>query len=67
METPSSASAVDAEKGHGQIRNRLTITFRDLNVHVTASDAALGNTLLSVADPRQLPSLLGLNRQPQMV
>lgn len=53
MDTPSSGT-VDLERGGGAIRKRLTLTFRNLNVRVTAPDAALGDTLLSYADPRQL-------------
>ena len=59
METPSSGTAtpVDLENGDSQIRKRLTVTFRDLNVRVTAPDAALGDTLWSEVDPRQLGNL----------
>ena len=59
METPSSGTAtpVDVENGFGNIRKRLTVTFRDLNVRVTAPDAALGSTMWSDVDPRQLGSL----------
>ncbi|KAJ6151805.1 hypothetical protein N7470_006933 [Penicillium chermesinum] len=53
---PSSGSVtpVDVENGAVQMRKRLTVTFRDLNVRVTAPDAALGDTLLSEIDPRRL-------------
>lgn len=56
MDTPSSGTVtpVDVENGVNGIRKRLTITFRDLNVRVTAPDAALGSTLWSRVDPRQL-------------
>lgn len=56
METSSSGTAtpVDVENGFEHIRKRLTLTFRDLNVRVTAPDAALGSTLWSNIDPRQL-------------
>ncbi|KAF7718846.1 ABC-2 type transporter / CDR ABC transporter family protein [Penicillium ucsense] len=58
MDDSSSGTAtpVDVEKaGHGEdIRKRLTVTFRALSVRVTAPDAALGSTLWSVMDPRQL-------------
>ena len=59
METPSSGTAtpVDVENGTDQIRKRLTVTFRNLNVQVTAPDAALGDTLWSEMDPRQLGNL----------
>ena len=50
---------VDLENaGSGsRIRKRLTVTFRDLNVRVTAPDAALGSTLWSAVDPRQVRDL----------
>lgn len=60
MQTPSSGTAtpvevepVDLENGVNQIRKRLTVTFRELTVRVTAPDAALGDTLWSEVDPRQ--------------
>ncbi|KAJ5537442.1 hypothetical protein N7513_010628 [Penicillium frequentans] len=67
METPSSGTAtpVDVENGVNGIRKRLTITFRDLNVRVTAPDAALGSTLLSRVDPRQLAGLFKRDKSPQ--
>ncbi|KAE8311860.1 ABC-2 type transporter-domain-containing protein [Aspergillus transmontanensis] len=61
MDTPSSGT-VDLERGGGAIRKRLTLTFRDLNVRVTAPDAALGDTLLSYADPRQLLDIFRKSR-----
>lgn len=69
METPSSGTAtpVDLEQGDGQIRKRLTVTFRDLNVRVTAPDAALGDTLWSEMDPRQLGGLLNRSNSPKRV
>jgi hypothetical protein len=61
MDTPSSGTMtpVDLESAgyDGSIRKRLTVTFRDLNVRVTAPDAALGSTLWSEIDPRQLRDL----------
>ncbi|KAJ6023722.1 hypothetical protein N7540_004519 [Penicillium herquei] len=56
---PSSGTAtpVDVEGNRQEIRKRLTVTFRDLNVRVTAPDAALGSTLWSEVDPRQLSGL----------
>ncbi|KAL4875271.1 ABC-2 type transporter-domain-containing protein [Aspergillus karnatakaensis] len=53
MDTPSSSSTLDLEQG-SDITKRLTLTFKNVSVHVTAPDAALGETLLSVADPRRL-------------
>ncbi|KAJ5163927.1 uncharacterized protein N7500_005757 [Penicillium coprophilum] len=60
MDTPSSGTAtpVDLEHGDSHIRKRLTVTFRDLNVRVTAPDAALGSTLWSEVDPRQVGTIL---------
>ncbi|KAJ5771410.1 uncharacterized protein N7511_003461 [Penicillium nucicola] len=67
METPSSGTAtpVDLENGQDQIRKRLTVTFRDLNVRVTAPDAALGSTLWSEVDPRQIGSLIKRGNRPK--
>ncbi|KAJ5152564.1 uncharacterized protein N7482_009042 [Penicillium canariense] len=65
MNTPSSGTAtpVDVESGGGGIRKRLTVTFRDLNVRVTSTDAALGSTLWSEVDPRQLGGLFKRNHK----
>ncbi|KXG48510.1 CDR ABC transporter [Penicillium griseofulvum] len=67
MDTPSSGTTtpVDLEHGYGQIRKRLTVTFRNLNVRVTAPDAALGSTLWSEVDPRQLGGLLKRGDRPK--
>lgn len=58
MDTPSSGTITPADLENAgydaSIRKRLTVTFRDLNVRVTAPDAALGSTLWSEVDPRQL-------------
>jgi hypothetical protein len=69
METPSSGTAtpVDVERGVGNVRKRLTVTFRDLNVRVTAPDAALGSTLWSDVDPRQFGSLFNRTKRPKRV
>ena len=70
METPSSGTATpgsDLENGPGQIRKRLTVTLRDLNVRVTAPDAALGSTLWSEVDPRQLGGLIKRGDRPKRV
>ena len=69
METPSSGTAtpVDLEEGDGQIRKRLTVTFRGLNVQVTALDAAVGGTLWSEMDPRQIKGLLKRSNGPKRV
>ncbi|KAJ5151568.1 hypothetical protein N7492_009863 [Penicillium capsulatum] len=67
METSSSGTATpeDVENGVGQIRKRLTLTFRDLTVRVTAPDAALGSTLWSEVDPRQLSDLFARKIKPK--
>lgn len=69
METPSSGTAtpVDLENGQGQIRKRLTVTFRNLNVRVTAPDAAFGSTLWSEVDPRQIGGLIKRGNRPKRV
>ncbi|KAF9888262.1 hypothetical protein FE257_008831 [Aspergillus nanangensis] len=63
MQTPSSET-VDLENGD-PIQKRLTLTFRNLSVHVTAPDAALGETLLSYADPRQFLGFLHRSSKPK--
>ncbi|RJE21547.1 ABC multidrug transporter [Aspergillus sclerotialis] len=67
METSSSGSSTppDIEKGESQIQKQLTLTFRNLNVRVTAPDAALGSTLWSEVDPRQLGKLFKRRSSPQ--
>lgn len=69
METPSSGTTtpVDLEHGDDQIRKRLTVTFRDLNVRVTAPEAALGSTLWSEVDPRQIGALFKRGARPKRV
>lgn len=69
METPSSGTVtpVGLEGGNGQIRKRLTVTFRDLTVRVTAPDAALGDTLWSEMDPRQIRNLFKQGSSPKRV
>lgn len=69
METPSSgvATPVDVENGVGQIRKRLTVTFRELTVRVTAPDAALGRTLWSEIDPRQIVTWFTRKNPPKRV
>ena len=65
MNTPSSET-VDLEGGDS-IRKRLTLTFRGINVHVTAPDAALGETLLSYADPRHFLGYFRKGSKPNRV
>lgn len=70
MDTPSSGTATPPDLEHGEkasIQKRLTLTFRDLNVRVTAPDAALGSTILSEADPRQFLDFFRRNKQPKRV
>ncbi|OKL61090.1 hypothetical protein UA08_03286 [Talaromyces atroroseus] len=55
----------DVEEGNPGIQKQLTLTFRNLNVHVTASDAALGDNLLSVADLRQFFNGFFKNQRPK--
>ncbi|CRG90900.1 ABC multidrug transporter, putative [Talaromyces islandicus] len=61
----NSSSTLDLEQGVSEIRKELTVTFRGLNVRVTAPDEALGETLLSVADPRQLLNAFRRNMKPK--
>ena len=57
-----------ADLEHGDpIQKRLTLTFRNINVHVAAPDAALGDTLLSYADPRQFLEYLRKGSKPKRV
>ncbi|KAL4799196.1 ABC-2 type transporter-domain-containing protein [Aspergillus venezuelensis] len=69
METdvPSSSSSgtLDLEQGNTNISKKLTLTFRDLTVNVTAAEAALGQTLLSVADPRQVVDWFRRENKPK--
>ncbi|KAL4932505.1 putative ABC multidrug transporter [Aspergillus undulatus] len=66
MDTPSSTSGtIDLEEGGSGISKRLTLTFRDVSVHVTAAEAALGQTLLSVADPRQVVDWFRKREKPK--
>lgn len=48
---------VDEERGKDHIQKRLALTFQDVTVRVTAPDEALGETLWSRVDPRQLAGL----------
>ncbi|KAJ4183507.1 hypothetical protein NW755_009542 [Fusarium falciforme] len=55
---------VDEERGKDHIQKRLTLTFQDVTVRVTAPDEALGETLWSRVDPRQLAGLFKGNNRP---
>jgi hypothetical protein len=67
MYSSNSSSVTDVESGDRQVQKRLTLTFRKINVRVTAPDAALGDTLLSVADPRQFIKGFYKSQQPKRV
>jgi hypothetical protein len=67
MDTPSSSSTIDLEQGGSGITKKLSLTWRDLSVHVTAPDAALGDTLWSVADPRQVLDWFRRGSKPKRV
>lgn len=67
MYSSNSSSLTDVESGGCQAQKRLTLTFRNINVRVTAPDAALGDTLLSVADPRQFIKGFYKTQQPKRV
>ncbi|KAF7561005.1 hypothetical protein G7046_g3143 [Stylonectria norvegica] len=56
---------VDEERGKDFIQKRLTLTFRDVTVKVTAPDAALGETLWSRLDPSQWLAVFRSNNQPK--
>ncbi|KAH7152018.1 ABC-2 type transporter-domain-containing protein [Dactylonectria estremocensis] len=51
--------SADQERGKDFIQKHLTLTFKDVTVNVTAPDEALGETLWSRVDPRQLLDLFG--------
>lgn len=67
MDNSSSSGTVDIESGDYSIHKRLTLTWRNVSVNVTAPDAALGDTLLSVADPRQALGWFKKNQRPKRV
>ena len=70
MDTPSSGTETPPDLEQGQktgIQKRLTLTFRHLNVRVTAPDAARGDTILSEADPRQFMNFFRRNKLPKRV
>lgn len=69
MESPSSATltSVDVEEQRDALRKRLTVTFCNLSVRVTAPDAALGSTMWSEVDPRQLLDLFQRKKRPMRV
>ena len=66
-DTDVEAEIADEERGKDFIQKRLTLTFQDVSVRVTAPDEALGETLWSRVDPRQLKGLFGSNPRPRRV
>lgn len=75
QEAPSGTSSdtnvdvenVDEERGKDFIQKRLTLTFQNVIVRVTAPDEALGETLWSWVDPRQLGGLFKRTHRPKRV
>lgn len=63
LDSSDSSREKITESGNGDelqkdfIPKRLTLSFRNLTVRVTAADEALGETLWSRADPRQVREL----------
>jgi hypothetical protein len=58
---------MDDEMGKDHIEKRLSLTFRDITVNVTAPDQALAETLWSRVDPRQLGSIFRRSSAPKML
>jgi ATP-binding cassette, subfamily G (WHITE), member 2, SNQ2 len=58
---------MDDEMGKDHIEKRLSLTFRDITVNVTAPDQALAETLWSRVDPRQLGSIFRRSSAPKRV
>lgn len=67
MDSSNTPTLTDVEAIDPGIQKQLTLTFRNVNVHVTASDAALGDNLLSVADPRQFFNGFFKSQRPSRV
>lgn len=67
MDSSGSSTLADVEVGNPGIKKQLTLTFRNVNVHVTAPDAALGDNLWSVADPRGFFHGFSKSRRPKRV
>ncbi len=59
-------SSADASSNF-ETKKRLTVSFRDLAVHVSADNEVFGETLWSRIDPRQLKGILNISKQPQRV
>jgi hypothetical protein len=57
----------NVQRDETSVRKRLTLTFRNINVRVTAAEAALGNTILSEVDPRQLLNHFHKSQRPKRV
>ncbi len=57
----------DEERGKDGVQKRLTLTFQDVTVRVTAPGEALGETLLSRVDPRRLSGRVHRANHPKRV
>jgi len=57
----------DEERGKDAVQKRLTLTFQGVTVRVTAPGEALGETLLSRVDPRQLSDWVHRVNHPKRV
>lgn len=66
-DTDVEQESVDQERGKDFIQKHLTLTFKDVSVRVTAPDEALGETLWSRVDPRQLLDLFSRDERPKRV
>lgn len=64
-DTDVGQESVDQERGKDFIQKHLTLTFKDVSVRVTAPDEALGETLWSRVDPRQLLDLFSRDERPK--
>jgi hypothetical protein len=65
-DTENQENALEEVKSRDFVPKRLTLSFKDLTVRVTASSEALGETLWSRVDPSQLKSFF-TRRTPQRV
>lgn len=65
-DTENQENALEEIKSRDFVPKRLTLSFKDLTVRVTASSEALGETLWSRVDPSQLNSLF-MRKTPQRV
>ena len=58
---------IGSERRKESVQKRLTLTFKAVDVRVTAPEQALGETLWSRADPRQLLDLFRRGEHPKRV